>query len=198
MEPKITHVCHHRTPHPNGCPDGADGRKRQKTLRERIAISNGLRRAKWSSVQASLAREGLPHELVPARPRDGADSIYSNHSHVRILAGECHWCGFYGVKIAHLPTTFREDPDSISLMVAPVIAWGVEWRSADHDGGQTRRLQWSPEEGPGDYRLFRTKAACERYIRERYGYIANRHDLRGGVFNWRMPKAVRVIVEILG
>lgn len=69
-------------------------------------------------------------------------------------------------------------------------AWAVEW---DHDWG--RSLQWRPEPGPGEYRLFRTRAGCRAYIEDRYGYIRTRPDLRRPPFNWRMPRAVRVAVE---
>lgn len=39
-------------------------------------------------------------------------------------------------------------------MTRVLRAWGVEW---DHDWGTG--LQWSPEDGPGDFRLFRTRRA---------------------------------------
>lgn len=74
-------------------------------------------------------------------------------------------------------------------------AWAVEWRSANRLDGRRRHLVWSPESGPGDYRLFRTRAACRAYIEARYGYIRKRPDLRSEPIGWRIPQAVRVKVE---
>ena len=73
-------------------------------------------------------------------------------------------------------------------------AWAVEWYSVNRLDGETRRLQWCPESGPGDYRLFRTRRACRAYIEERYGYIRNRPDLRAEPHGWHLPSAVRVTV----
>lgn len=42
--------------------------------------------------------------------------------------------------------------------------------------------------------IFRTKRECQSWIKERYGYIAKRKDLRTAPHHWRMPKAVRVLV----
>lgn len=44
--------------------------------------------------------------------------------------------------------------------------------------------------------LFTTKAQCQRYIKERFGYIAKRPDLRREPHNRRMPKPVRVTVAV--
>jgi hypothetical protein len=76
-----------------------------------------------------------------------------------------------------------------------MMAWAVEWHSRNRLDGDRRNLQWSPEPGPGDYRLFRTRAACRAYIEERYGYIRERDDLRREPLGWRMPQAVRVSIR---
>ena len=73
-------------------------------------------------------------------------------------------------------------------------AWAVEWHDHNRVEGCQRHLQWSPETGPGDYRLFRTRRACRAYIEARYGYIRERPDLRAEPFAWRLPQAVRVTV----
>lgn len=44
--------------------------------------------------------------------------------------------------------------------------------------------------------LFNTKAQCQAYIKEHYGYIAKRKDLRREPHNMRMPKPVRVTVTV--
>ena len=46
----------------------------------------------------------------------------------------------------------------------------------------------------GDLPLFKTKAECQRYIRERYGFLRSRPDLRRPPHNWRMPKPIRVTI----
>ena len=69
-----------------------------------------------------------------------------------------------------------------------VIRWSVVWRTAEGDG----RLQWHdclPL-------LFVTKAEATRYIRQTWGYIATRSDLRRPPHNWRMPRPVRVRVVL--
>jgi len=75
-------------------------------------------------------------------------------------------------------------------------AWAVEWRSRNRLDGEKRHLIWAPEAGPGNYRLFRTRAACRSYIDDRYGYIRERADLRAEPFGWRLPQAVRVTVAV--
>lgn len=46
------------------------------------------------------------------------------------------------------------------------------------------------------YRVFTTKKEAELYIRNEHGYIAKRQDLRTFPHGWRMPKAVRVAVDL--
>jgi len=42
--------------------------------------------------------------------------------------------------------------------------------------------------------LFPTKAKAKAYIKDKWGYILDRPDLRRPPHNWRMPKAVMVKV----
>ena len=44
--------------------------------------------------------------------------------------------------------------------------------------------------------LFLTRKGCRWWIEERYGYIRTRPDLRRPPHNWRVPRAVRVTVEV--
>lgn len=45
--------------------------------------------------------------------------------------------------------------------------------------------------------LFRTKRESAAYIKERYGYIATRKDLRAEPHGWRMPKPIKVVIVAL-
>ena len=55
------------------------------------------------------------------------------------------------------------------------------------------RFCWRGELTPA---LFRTRREALQYARESYGYVKTRKDLRGPPHNWRLPRAVRVIVTI--
>jgi len=66
----------------------------------------------------------------------------------------------------------------------PWHRWSVQWQG---------RLQGENGQLP----LFRTKRECLAFIRERYGYIRRRPDLRRPPHNWRMPKPVRVTIAAL-
>jgi hypothetical protein len=43
--------------------------------------------------------------------------------------------------------------------------------------------------------LFHTRAAARAFIKEKYGYIATREDLKQEPHGWQVPKAVKI--EIL-
>lgn len=43
-------------------------------------------------------------------------------------------------------------------------------------------------------KLFRTKREATAWIREGYGYIRHRSDLRAEPHGWRIPKPVRVTI----
>ncbi len=70
--------------------------------------------------------------------------------------------------------------------------WSVLWRSSNRLDGETRRVMWNA----GNPLLFRTRAQALAYIKDRYGYIARRADLRREPHGWRMPLPVRVAVDI--
>lgn len=67
--------------------------------------------------------------------------------------------------------------------------WAIRWMSFGQDNGH-----WLAD--GCNYHLFRTKKAANEFIREHYGYIAKRKDLRSAPHNWRMPKAVLVGVSL--
>jgi len=68
--------------------------------------------------------------------------------------------------------------------------WAIEWRSKNRLDGERRHLQWD-----GELRLYRTRREAREFINEWYGYIQHRADLRAEPHGWRMPVAVRVVVE---
>lgn len=71
------------------------------------------------------------------------------------------------------------------------IRWAVRWRYAKGDPeNRSDAYQWNLAKP----HLFCTRRACREFIRDRYGYIAHRKDLRGFPCRWRMPEAVKVRV----
>jgi hypothetical protein len=46
----------------------------------------------------------------------------------------------------------------------------------------------------GNLPMFRTRAECREFIKERYGYIARSPDLKKEPHGWKMPIPVRVQV----
>lgn len=88
-------------------------------------------------------------------------------------------------------------------------AWGILWRSSNRLDGERRDLIGEVVAPHGDGHptfkpageaqtclTFKTKAAAAAFIADRYGYIANRKDLRGEPHGWRMPIPVRVLVTV--
>lgn len=75
------------------------------------------------------------------------------------------------------------------------LLWAAEWRSENELDGVTRHLIQTPDH-PCVF-LFRTRKACQAWIRHNYGYIAKRPDLRREPHGWRMPQPVRVEVRKL-
>jgi len=75
--------------------------------------------------------------------------------------------------------------------------------------GKTERLtggQWAIKHAhgknikpAGDAQVactFRTKRDAQEFIRENYGYIARRADLRKEPHGWRMPLPVKVLISV--
>lgn len=75
------------------------------------------------------------------------------------------------------------------------MPWAAQWHSCNALGGEVRHLI---RETPGDLTpiLFRTRREAREWIREQYGYIAKRADLRAEPHGWRTPKAVRVSIVV--
>jgi len=72
--------------------------------------------------------------------------------------------------------------------------WAGEWYSHNRLDGITRHILYS------NYlpALFRTRRECREFIKEEYGYIKDRDDLRKEPHGWRLPRAVKVQVVIIG
>lgn len=79
-------------------------------------------------------------------------------------------------------------------MSKAIERWGVLWREGKEslDGAHERIM--------GDYprpcHCFTSRAQARAYIKERYGYIAARPDLRKAPYGWRMPIPVRVLITV--
>jgi hypothetical protein len=73
-----------------------------------------------------------------------------------------------------------------------VKCWAGLWRSHNQVDGYREHVLYEdclPK-------LFRTRADCRAFIQERYGYIAERPDLRREPHGWRMPIPVRVSLSV--
>ena len=76
----------------------------------------------------------------------------------------------------------------------PHRAWAAQWRSRNKADGLTEFLLCRgcvPM-------LFHTRADARRWILETYGYLDLWSDLRREPHGWRMPRAVRVTIQIGG
>ena len=88
------------------------------------------------------------------------------------------------------------------------IGWAIEWRSDSALDGKRRCILGIGHFGApltplpdcyGAYHtmVFRSRAKAREFIRRRYGYIAERPDLRREPHGWKMPRPVRVRVDVI-
>lgn len=75
----------------------------------------------------------------------------------------------------------------------PILKWAIKWRSDNALDGKRERLGCGHTGLPI---IFRTRAEAQTFIRQTYGYIAKRPDLRREPHGWKMPKAVRVRIIV--
>lgn len=88
-------------------------------------------------------------------------------------------------------------------------AWGILWRSENRLDGKREVLlgsltaphgdghpQIKPAGGAQAALTFKTKREAAGFIKERYGYIATRPDLRREPHGWKMPAPVRVRITV--
>jgi hypothetical protein len=74
-----------------------------------------------------------------------------------------------------------------------VNLWVAEWHSRNRLDGDTRHIIYDDNCLPD---LFRTRKVCREFIKNKYGYIAERKDLRQEPHGWRMPQARKAIVTL--
>lgn len=72
--------------------------------------------------------------------------------------------------------------------------WAVKWHSRNRLDGLTEHFVWT--KGGNAPLLFRSRREARAHIREKWGYIATRADLRTEPHGWRLPRAVKVRVEV--
>lgn len=87
--------------------------------------------------------------------------------------------------------------------------WGVKWRSKNALDGERSYLIGRVTAPHGDGHpivqpagdqtplvTFATRQAARAFIRDRYGYIATRPDLRAEPHGWRLPIPVRIKITV--
>lgn len=70
--------------------------------------------------------------------------------------------------------------------------WGALWRSNNKLDGVNQHIifeNYLPA-------LFLTKKEAIKFIKQKYGYIATRKDLRDEPHGWRMPKPIKLKISI--
>ncbi len=86
-----------------------------------------------------------------------------------------------------------------------MAAWGIKWRSVnkldgDRSGLRGRHQYDVPDPHPclAGYStmVFSTKKEARAFIKEHWGYLAKRSDLKREPHCWRMPWPVRVEVSV--
>jgi hypothetical protein len=71
--------------------------------------------------------------------------------------------------------------------------WAAQWHSKNQLDGDRKYIIYEDLLPM----LFKTRARCRKWIKEKYGYITERPDLRAEPHGWRMPQAVKVQVVLL-
>ena len=72
--------------------------------------------------------------------------------------------------------------------------WASQWRENSSLDGYREHFIYGDDCLP---KLFRKRSECRAWIKEKYGYIAERPDLRVEPYGWRMPQPVKVEVVLL-
>ena len=73
-----------------------------------------------------------------------------------------------------------------------VERWGALWHTVNKLDGEKKHIIFDnclPV-------MFVTKREIKEYIKKRYGYIAERKDLRQEPFRWRMPKPIKLKISV--
>lgn len=78
-------------------------------------------------------------------------------------------------------------------MKLKVEAWGVLWKSKNKLNGVSQHICRDDNCVPA---LFNTRKEARKFIDLHYGYIRTRIDLQHEPHGWRIPKAVKVKVDV--
>lgn len=71
--------------------------------------------------------------------------------------------------------------------------WAILWNSKNSLDGRQNYMMW--DYGPTPL-LFKTRREAREYRNEKWGYIRDRKDLRREPHGWRLPKIVRVEMNV--
>jgi len=77
---------------------------------------------------------------------------------------------------------------------AELTRWVPAWYSRNRRDGESRYFIVLDHD-QRDF-VFRTRRECRATIKERWGYIATRRDLRAEPHGWRLPRATRVRITV--
>ncbi len=74
-------------------------------------------------------------------------------------------------------------------------AWAILWRSDNRLDCVTQHLVGDPDHVTRT-KLFETREAARAEVKQRYGSIPSRDDLRAEPHGWKMPRVVPVVVSV--
>lgn len=71
--------------------------------------------------------------------------------------------------------------------------WAILWRQENQLDGKREHLVGDGHDLP---LMFLTRAECRSHLRDRYGYIRTRPDLKTEPHGWKMPRVVKIVVAV--
>lgn len=74
-----------------------------------------------------------------------------------------------------------------------VEKWAVKFISDNKRDGHIEHFMWAH----GRPVLYETRAEARVYIKDNYGYLANRPDLKAEPHGWKMPQPAKVKVKLI-
>ena len=83
------------------------------------------------------------------------------------------------------------------------MAWAIKWKSKNKLDGVTERLLGTYYGSPSvefsgcPALLFKTRQQARDFIKDRFGYIKSRPDLKSEPHGWTMPTPIKVEVQVL-
>lgn len=82
------------------------------------------------------------------------------------------------------------------------MPWAIKWRSKNKLDGERQYLQGGSRHNPpymfGGYKtmVFASRALARHYVKQHYGYMRGRQDLKDEPHGWKMPQVVKVNVTV--